>query len=187
MKRASDGEVIPGGRALAKYVARRAVVYQKLHYERIRAKLERQQTALRKEFDERGSGHPYDKRTALQHSTMPCAGCWFVFSKADLVVCQGSSAHGSYCEECRFEGFCRTDCAVQCEASGCGKWMVCHSKYPGCYECDECSEYVCGEHKIFCRYCGYALCDRPDTQCEREHACDAKAKKVGRLEEAKTE
>lgn len=178
MKRGLDGEVIPGGRAFATHVAHRLVVFQKLHYERVRAKLERQRKALQADFERKKNQNPYQKQSTDPQSE-PCRGCWFVLHRSELETCQGNGAHGKFCADCRHDGMCTKECALRCDAPGCQNWVVGTSQ--PCALCIVCDSVVCAQHLQYCRYCGTELCEIQHegwtATCEQKHSCPRKRSK----------
>lgn len=163
---------IPGGRLLGQYIGKIMAVYVRKHFERERARWERQRVALT------------ETKCSLQGVDV-CRGCLMVLKHTDLVTCATACAHGNVCSDCRVGKLCKKLCCQPCRAPNCG--FLC-PKNDGRHICTHCQSYLCADHREFCMYCGDVMCTSsaaPTTSmlfgyksCRERHVCDQGRKRA---------
>lgn len=168
MKRGSDGEEIPGGRALGKYVAQAMTIVWKRHWLPMKEKLERQRAAMVE----------VSGRTAGMY---PCSTCGELLSSARQLACKARCGRIG-CAECWAVGgprkFCDY-CSECCVAKGCTQRVQiklglssdsCPSR-----KCGGCDSAICFDHRRYCPDCGVPLCSHG--ACTEQHVCRGRHKR----------
>jgi hypothetical protein len=162
-----DTKDIPGGKALAQYVAQVVVAHQhqqKNELKRLKTKIERQKTLVRY-FNPAGNG-----------KLRFCRQCGFgIQDNAEYATF--CAVHGTFCKDCCSKnGKCKS-CWFSCRYDGCE--AVFELTHPGDkgYICNVCQTDICDDHTEYCRYCAVPLCIEKE-QCKLKHIkkCERAAK-----------
>lgn len=163
-----DTKEIPGGKALAQYVAQVMVAHQhqqKDELKRFKTKIERQQ-ALVRHFN------PGPNNGNLKF----CKQCGFGI-QAGAEYTNFCAMHGYFCKDCCAKnGKCKS-CWFSCCYDGCEVlFQITGPKNEG-FICNVCKTDICDDHTEYCRYCAVPLCFEKE-HCKLKHIkkCERAAK-----------
>lgn len=162
------GSAIPGGKALATYVAQVAVAHQNHAWAKQKTVYEANLKFIRK------------YRSRLPMPTMACISCGLLGNDRDIVGCGRSGCANRCCSGCLRNNYC-SECYGQCVFKDCGKEFMKHYMDM----CVGCGEVMCDTHKQHCVGCGERLCWHPDhpertAACQTAHDCQEPAARHGK-------
>lgn len=182
MKKMSKGQStlpstsqIPGGRALAQYVAHVVVTNQRREWEPLRSVVEGNKKRLRQD------------RGNIFNGARCCVTCTRLEDRQTFNTCPGG-CNCYQCDTCRATKACET-CSRKCQFKGCSvRMLIAGTSLESQTEksrrqCIICSVICCPKHSQYCPGCGCTICWHPTEKsmsdsCVKKHDCQEKREKI---------